>query len=284
MNKYQKDFNYEVVDLDAASNVGQILYDICDWLITLNIGFTSYTSNIVIQDTTSSTKMTYWYAYLKNSEVGKDLCLYCCCYLYYDGDGNVIGFQSNYNYSSFSIGSCKFGDCERLSTVSQDISLTSYNSNYGILKFSITVYHKNNSNIIIGIENTSSKTVYGLNAVFMMLCTANNEQLYSITKIPLCTLYSSSGTYGVLTNGITTQKYNFRAILDRYYLALTGSAMLVKVPLTLYGSTGNTDYDTLNFDYIYQTNKSYLEAGSIYTINGKDYLCFNETMGMLLEC
>lgn len=292
MNTFRKDFAYDVVDFVAAGNAGQILYDICDWIVNLGIGFTSYDKSEEIQNTTSTTKHKYWYADLKSDEVGKVLRLSCYNPFIFDSDGNIISFvndasSGNGGYSYFYIKSNKFGECASVETnysLEANVSLPTYSSDYSILKFTVTIYHKNNKNMIIGIEETASKSIYGFSSgIFIMLCTANGEQLFTNAKKPICGV-NSSVDYSTLTDGIIQKRYEFRGILARDYLALSGQAMFVKVPLTLYGTDKNTGYDTLNFDYIYQTNKSYLETGSIYTINEKDYLCFDATMGMLMEC
>lgn len=286
MQVYKKEFNYFIEDLEAAKNVGKILYDIADWLVSLDIGFTSYGKSETTDGTNSLYK--YWNANIMHIS-GKTVNMRSSL-RFNTSDGEITGIYGSSGYDSFEIVNTGYGavDLKKQNySVSQYAALPSYgngvNSN---LKFVVTVYYKNDTNIIIGIENGKSKTEYGFGtpSIFMFLLTAGGEQLFTNSKQPLSSRNTTTNYYGLLTDG-KILKYNFRIILDVNCLCFTDGGIVVKVPVVDCNQSGNTEYEGgISVDYLKQTNKSYIKTGSVYLIGGIEYLCIDATDGIMFQC
>ena len=285
MQVYKKEFSYFVEDLEAAKNAGKILYDIADWLVSLDIGFTSYGKS----ETTDGTNPLYKYWNANIMHISGKTVNMRSKLRFNTSDGEITGIYGNGGCDAFYIENTGYGtvDLQRQNyRASQYAALPSYNNGVNSnLKFVVTVYYKNDTNIIIGIEDINNKTEYGFGSgMFMFLLTAGGEQLLTNSMQPLCSQNSDGNYYGVLTDG-KILKYNIRAILDANYLGFTDGGIVVKVPVIDYGQRGNTKYEGgISVDYLKQTNKSYMKKGSVYLIGGIEYLCINERDGIMFQC
>lgn len=281
MQVYKKEFNYFIEDLEAAKNVGKILYDIADWLVSLDIGFTSCGKSETTEGTSPLYK--YWNANIMHVS-GKTVNMRGGL-KFSVVDGEIDNIYSNYD--QFQIENLGYGSYKlRVDNyrVSQNAALPSYNDGeYSSLKFVVTVYYKNDTNIIIGIEDKNNISEYGFSRMFIFLLTAGGEQLLTNSNQSLSSHNASTSIYGTLTDG-RVLKYNYRTILDRNYLAFTDGGMVVKVPVAEYSQGGNVKYEGVSIDYLKQTNKSYLKTGSVYIIGGIEYLCINATDGLMFQC
>lgn len=285
MQVYKKEFSYFVEDLEAAKNAGKILYDIADWLVSLDIGFTSCGKS----ETTEGTNPLYKYCNANIMHISGKTINMRSSLRFNTSDGEITGIYGSGGYDTFRIENTGYGtvDLRRQNySVSQNVALPSYKDGvYSNLKFVVTVYYKNDTNIIIGIEDINKKTEYGFGSgIFMFLLTAGGEQLLTNSMQPLCSQNSDGSYYGVLTDG-KILKYNIRAILDTNYLGFTDGGIVVKVPVIDYNQRGNTKYEGgISVDYLKQTNKSYMKKGSVYLIGGIEYLCIDERDGIMFQC
>lgn len=289
MKKYQKSFSFNTNgDASNVGNVCNLLYDICDWIVSLGIGFTSYR-----KENYDSSSERHFQCFLTHKDFDYEWCVELYSRFTFDSDGNITNISSGNDYTNLYFKLYSFGTYNNnINTYfSEYISAIENYTEYWEHTFQVTVYHFDDTNILFGFERTGNFSVEGFNNCTAMFLTSGENKFYTVTRTPLTSYYNSTNSYGQLTNG-RGQTHMFKAILDSYNIKLSGKSMMLKVPVFNYVSQSSVtstvmDYENetqLFFDRLFQTNKYVLRVGGVYTIDGADYLCINANAGLMIKC
>lgn len=290
MTKYQKIFNFNTAgNASTVGNVCNLLYDVCDWIVSLGIGFTSYR-----KETYDSSKERHFQCFLTHKNLDYEWCLELYSNFTFDDDGNITGLyttSSKTTNSYFCFYSFGTYNTTIKAYTSQSISTeTGYEESWNQL-IQVTIYYFDDNNILFGVETRNNISTEGFNGCTAMFLTSGTNKFYTTTRIALTQFYNSTSAYGYLTYGIG-YTHMFKTILDSCNIKLIGKAMLLKIPILNYKTqlaitATEIDFEgenQLHFDRLFQTNKYGLNIGAVYTIDGNDYLCINERDGIMIKC
>lgn len=295
MDIYKKSFSsVKCLGLD------DILLEVCEWLISLNIGFDSYTTREVIESYSSSASYETYrnelkYYNLNNVNWGTKIAFTDKITKIYT-DTTFTTLSSLYrNYQGFGIHRIYSEDESSHRNTNQRIniyanSIGSSGSDYNLAtdtffwKVNMSVYVKDKNNIVITYEDGTSNlsgTLLGCSYSYgsgLVACSCGDEQ-YFLYKPNF--LENSIGYNTVIGSDISLW-YGFPQLDKSNNYRVNKDAYMLKCRLT--SSTSTTCSDEKLLDYVYETNASNLVDGEFYTINNKEYLCFSETYGLLMEC
>lgn len=285
MDIYKKSFtSVKCLGLD------DILAEVCDWLISLGIGFTSYiTSEVIEAYSTSTTNKQYELKYyiLKNANLGADIA-FTDKYLKVYTDSTFTTLSSIDNSREFGIHRIYSEDNTNLRNTNQRISIRPNCSSTSYLvtdtffwKVNMSVYVKDKNNIVITYEDgtDTSGTLLGCSLSVgsgLVICSCGDEQYFLYKPAYLGNSISGNTVIG----SDTSLWYGF----PQFYKGRTTNTNSYMVNCRISGSDSSVCTDEKILDYIYETNASNLINGEFYTINNKEYLCFSAEQGLLMEC
>lgn len=283
MDIYKKSFtSVKCLGLD------DILAEVRDWLISLGIGFTSYTTSELIDADSTNSQYEFKYYILKNANLGADIA-FTNKYLKVYTDSTFTTLSSiDGNYREFGIHRIYSEDNTNLRNTNQRISIEPNCSSASYLvtdtffwKINMSVYVKDKNNIVITYEDgtRTSGTLLGCSSNIgsgLVICSCGDEQ-YFLYK-PAYLNNSISGN--IVIGSDTSLWYGF----PQFYKERTTNTNSYMVNCRISGSDSYVCTDEKILDYVYETNASNLINGEFYTINNKEYLCFSAEQGLLMEC
>lgn len=283
MDIYKKSFtSVKCLGLD------DILAEVCDWLISLGIGFTSYITSEIIEAYSTNSQYELKYYILKNANLGANIA-FTNKYLKVYTDSTFTTLSSiNSNYCQFGIHRIYSEDNTNFRNTNQRIDIRPNCSSDSHLvtdtffwKVNMSVYVKDKNNIVITYEDgtNTSGTLLGCSSKIgsgLVICSCGDEQYFLYKPAYLNNSISGNTVIG----SDTSLWYGF----PQFYKGYTTNTNSYMVNCRISGSTSSVCTDEKILDYIYETNASNLINGEFYTINNKEYLCFSAEQGLLMEC
>ena len=283
MDIYKKSFtSVKCLGLD------DILAEVRDWLISLNIGFDSYTTREVIEAYSTNSQYELKYYILKNANLGANIA-FTDKYLKVYTDSTFTTLSSiNSNYCQFGIHRIYSEDNTNFRNTNQRIDIRPNCSSTSHLvtdtffwKVNMSVYVKDKNNIVITYEDgtNTSGTLLGWSSSMgsgLVICSCGDEQYFLYRPAYLDNSISGNTVIG----SDTSLWYGF----PQFYKGYTTNTNSYMVNCRISGSSSSVCTDEKILDYVYETNASNLINGEFYTINNKEYLCFSAEQGLLMEC
>lgn len=283
MDIYKKSFtSVKCLGLD------DILTEVSDWLISLGIGFTNYTTSEIVEAYSTNSQYELKYYILKNANLGANIA-FTNRYLKVYTDSTFTTLSSiNSNYCQFGIHRIYSEDNTNFRNTNQRIDIRPNCSSDSYLvtdtffwKVNMSVYVKDKNNIVITYEDgtNTSETLLGCSlnkGSGLVICSCEDEQYFLYKPAYLGNSISGNTVIG----SDTSLWYGF----PQFYKGYTTNTNSYMVNCRISGSTSSVCTDEKILDYIYETNASNLINGEFYTINNKEYLCFSAEQGLLMEC
>lgn len=282
MDIYKKSFSsVKCLGLD------DILLEICEWLISLNIGFDSYTIREVIEANSTASQYELKYYNLKNTNWNVKVAFIDKLLKNYT-DSTFTTFSSLGSTYQFGVHRVYSEDEASYRNTNQRITISPNASSSSRLatdtffwKVNMSVYVKDKNNIVITYEDgtNTSETLLGCSlnkGSGLVICSCGDEQYFLYKPAYLGNSISGNTVIG----SDTSLWYGF----PQFYKGYTTNTNSYMVNCRISGSTSSVCTDEKILDYVYETNASNLINGEFYTINNKEYLCFSAEQGLLMEC
>lgn len=282
MDIYKKSFSsVKCLGLD------DILLEICEWLISLNIGFDSYTTKEIIEANSTTSQYELKYYNLKNTNWNVKVTFTDKLLKNYT-DSTFTTFTSLGNSYLFGVHRVCSEDETSYRNTNQRITISPNASSSSKLatdtffwKVNMSVYVKDKNNIVITYEDgtNTSGTLLGCSSSMgsgLVICSCGDEQYFLYKPA-----YLYNSIFGNTVIGSDTSLwYGF----PQFYKGYTTNTNSYMVNCRISGSSSSVCTDEKILDYVYETNASNLINGEFYTINNKEYLCFSAERGLLMEC